>query len=140
MTMWLLRLFWRLETTASLALGWVLVFVIPFRHTARLIGNTRQIADPAGGAADALVLRRATGVTRRVIWIGDRMPFRTTCLVRAVAGWLLLSRRGIASTIRFGVTMKEGKLAAHAWLIVQGESLLGGEVANDFQPLADMGG
>jgi len=137
---WVLRLFWRVETTAALALGWLLVFLVPFRHTAALIGKTRQSADAGPLPSDPAVLKRASFVTRRVDWLGDKMPFRTTCLVRAVAGWLLLTRRGIASTIRFGVAMENGKLAAHAWLIVHGESLLGGDIAEDYQPLADMGG
>jgi hypothetical protein len=69
-----------------------------------------------------------------------RVPWRTTCLVQAVAGYLLLKRRGIAATIRFGVTKNEDGLAAHAWLIVGDQTVLGGEVAPGFKPLADLGG
>ena len=123
----------------ALSVAWLLIFVVPFRHTATLIGGTRQSGIQTAGETSPQ-LKRATGVARRIERIGPRMPFRTTCLVRAVAGWLLLSRRGLASTIRFGVAMEDGKLAAHAWLIVEGVTLLGGAEAEGFQPLADMGG
>ncbi len=52
----------------------------------------------------------------------------------------MLKRRGIAATIRFGVTKHEDGLAAHAWLIVGDQTVLGGEIAPGFQPLADLGG
>jgi len=43
------------------------------------------------------------------------------CLVKSFAARLMLQRRGIASSIYLGVTIKEGKeLAAHAWLISDG--------------------
>jgi hypothetical protein len=136
----LLRLFWRCETMLALGLAWVLVFVMPFRHTAALIGGTRQI-EPSKTASDPTqTLKRAASVTRRLERIAPLMPFRTTCLVRAIAGWLLLSRRGLGSTIRFGVAMEDSKLSAHAWLIVEGVTLLGGAEAEGFQPLADLGG
>lgn len=137
---WLLRRFWQGETVLALGLAWLLVFVVPFRHTAALIGGTRPITGRTAFLEPSPGLKRAAGVTRRVAGIAPRMPFRTTCLVRAIAGWLLLSRRGLASTIRFGVAIEDGKLAAHAWLIVEGVSLIGGSEAEAFQPLADLGG
>lgn len=43
------------------------------------------------------------------------------CLVKSFAARLMLQRRGIASSIYLGVTIKDGKdLAAHAWLISDG--------------------
>jgi hypothetical protein len=147
----LLRLYWRCETVLALWLAWLLVFVVPFRHTAKLIGGTRQSdqAAPPNAPAEGLArpmgpalatLKRATAVTRRILWLAPRLPFATTCLVRAIAGWLLLRRRHIPATIRFGVAMEDGKLAAHAWLIVGGQTLLGGAEAEGYQPLADLGG
>jgi hypothetical protein len=137
----LLWLFWRSETVLALGLAWVLVFVVPFRRTAKLIGGTRQSGPTAPTAEpDLATLKRATAVTRRILWLAPRMPFATTCLVRAIGGWLLLRRRSIPATIRFGVALGDGKLAAHAWLIVAGETLLGGTEAEGYQPLADLGG
>lgn len=43
------------------------------------------------------------------------------CLVKSFAARIMLQRRGIASSIYLGVTIKDGKeLAAHAWLISDG--------------------
>jgi len=79
-------------------------------------------------------------VARRVARLARRVPWRATCLVQALAGWLLLKRRGIVATIRFGVAKSEAGLAAHAWLVVGSEIVLGGEAAPDFKALADLGG
>ena len=43
-------------------------------------------------------------------------PFPVTCLTRSLLlGWLL-RRRGVASDLRIGVRLTEGKLNAHAWV------------------------
>lgn len=127
------------ETVLALAAAWVLVFAVPFRRTAAGIG---RVSVPAG--IDVLpppVRARARYVCRRTARIARRVPWRTSCLVQAVAGWMLLKRRGIAATIRLGVKQDagSGSLAAHAWLIVGGETVLGGAAAEGFAPLADMG-
>lgn len=134
----LLMIFWRGETALALALGWLLVFAVPFRHSAALVGKAKGPAE-AGELPPEKTLQRARAVSRRIVCWAPKMPFRTTCLVRAMAGWLLLKRRGIASTIRFGVAMEDGKLAAHAWLLLADETLLGGAEATGYQPLADLG-
>ncbi len=46
-----------------------------------------------------------------------------TCLVRSLALWWLLARRGIDSEIRFGVQKVDTELEAHAWLEWQGRPL-----------------
>src|SRR5207302_7240179 len=40
-----------------------------------------------------------------------------TCLTQALTAWVLLSRRGVCSSIRFGVAPDgRGRIAAHAWV------------------------
>jgi hypothetical protein len=126
-----------METALALCIGWILVFVLPFRWTARWFGGT---APPSSRplSTDGPI-RRARYITRRLQRVAAHLPWHTTCLVRAVAGAMLLRRRGVASTIRFGVKRDDGKLAAHAWLLIGNTIVLGGEIATDFQPLADMG-
>ena len=47
-------------------------------------------------------------------------PFPVTCLSRSLLmGWLL-HRRGVASDLRIGVRLTQGKLDAHAWLECEG--------------------
>ena len=58
-----------------------------------------------------------------------------TCLVQALAAEWLLTRAGVASTVRFGVARGEGGFEAHAWLETRGCVVLGGETAGRFAPL-----
>jgi len=126
-----------METVLALGVGWILVFALPFRWTANWFGGTAR-PSPQPPSADGAI-RHARYVTRRLQRVAAHLPWRTTCLVRAIAGALLLRRRGVASTIRFGVKREDGKLAAHAWLLVGDTMVLGGEIAPEFQPLADLG-
>jgi len=134
----MVRVFHAAETLIALALAWVLVFVLPFRVLSRLLGEgAPRDAPPIGPEAE----NRARGVARRVRRWAPRFPLgKTTCLVRAVAGWLLLARRGISGQIRFGVRKEQGVVFAHAWLMVGREILLGGDEAEGFHPIADLGG
>jgi hypothetical protein len=68
--------------------------------------------------------------TERIVWsvtaVARRVPFRTTCLIDALAVDAMLRRRGVASDIRFGVKPPDGHvLAAHAWVEVEGKVVYG---------------
>lgn len=126
------------ETLLALALAWGLVFAVPFRRTVAWLGRAGAPANATAVIASDQILR-ARHVCRRVAQIATRVPWRTSCLVQAVAGCLLLRRRGIAATIRLGVKKDNGALAAHAWLMVGGQVVLGGQAAEGFKPLADIG-
>jgi len=47
-------------------------------------------------------------------------PGPVTCLTRSLLLRWLLRRRGIASKLRIGVQLTEGRLDAHAWVEVEG--------------------
>jgi hypothetical protein len=79
-------------------------------------------------------------MARRLQRVAAHMPWRTTSLVRAIAGAIMLRRCGIATIIRFGLNRADGGLSAHAWLLVGDTIVLGGEIAPEFSPLADPGG
>jgi hypothetical protein len=50
------------------------------------------------------------------------------CLTQALAGLFLLRRRGWPAVLRIGVMKKEdGSLQAHAWLMSEGQVVLGGK-------------
>lgn len=64
-----------------------------------------------------------------------------SCLTQALAAQWLLTRSGHRSDIRVGVELKtSGRLAAHAWLICNGEVVLGGseERLARFHPLVEL--
>ncbi len=123
-----------LETVLALHLAWGLVFLLPLRW----LGGTR----PPGvelAPVTPPVQARARGVCIRLERIASRLPWHSTCLVQAVAGMLLLRRRGIGgAVIRFGVRKNGPVLAAHAWLLLGDSILLGGDEAEGYIPLADL--
>ena len=69
--------------------------------------------------------------------VAARMPWRSDCLVQALAGQRWLARAGIASEIVVGATKDEaGVVAAHAWLRTGGQVVLGGDISS-YQTLLD---
>lgn len=134
----MLEILARVEAAASLVVAAALVFLTPFRWTARLFG---RVSPPVGEAApiDEQNLRRALAATRRLKRVADRLPWTSTCLVRALAGRMLLARRGLrGGTVRFGVAKCDGRLSAHAWLVFGNVILIGGDTTTSFAPLADL--
>lgn len=123
------------ETFLALLIAQVLVFGLPFRLTARLFQLHRPGEATKTGAANSF--GRIIGI--RVERVANRLPWKSTCLVRAVAGALLLRRRGVASQIRFGVRKENDKLTAHAWLMVGDTTVLGGGAEiGAYMPIADL--
>lgn len=123
-----------LETVLALHLAWGLVFLLPLRW----LGGARP---PAGDPIPVppSVQARARGVCVRLERIASRLPWHSTCLVRAVAGMLLLRRRGIGgAVIRFGVRKNGSMLEAHAWLLLGEAVLLGEGETQTYSPLADL--
>jgi hypothetical protein len=80
----------------------------------------------------------ADGVTAdRIAWAvavtAARIP-AASCLTQALAGREMLRRRGLESEIRVGVTLAGG-FRAHAWLIREGQVLLGGAQTGEYAEL-----
>ena len=60
------------------------------------------------------------------------LTLRASCLTQALAGWILLTRHGVVSRVRIGVSSAEQQeFKAHAWLEVGGEVILGDEVGEE---------
>jgi hypothetical protein len=66
-------------------------------------------------------------VARIVDAIADRLPFRAVCLQRGLALHWMLRRRGVDALLHYGIQLQgEGEeLAAHVWVSVAGEIILG---------------
>jgi Transglutaminase-like superfamily len=62
------------------------------------------------------------------------------CLPRALAAHAMLRRRGIASRLCLGVARSGGAFAAHAWIEVGEERIIGGDEAAGCTRLAAFGG
>ncbi len=75
---------------------------------------------------DARLLARMAYVLPR---ISNRLPWRSDCLVQAIAGQNWLNTHGISSEIQIGVELPEdGDFGAHAWLVSHGEIVTGGDI------------
>jgi hypothetical protein len=127
-----LRLPWRkraLAVEASLWLALARLFVgrVPMRYWRLDAG-----AGAVGGAS-----RSAPAVGWAVRRVADRLPFEAKCLPRALAAHWMLRRRGGASRVVFGVrrTAPERRPEYHAWLVMDGETVIGGRQAASFTPL-----
>lgn len=126
-----------ITTEAALALiaSAVVLRLLPFHITARLAGRLSSPSSvPVAGAAHA---GRVGGAIARA---GKVLPWNSSCLVRALAGRLMLARRRIPSTLRIGVATCSGEVRAHAWLSAGGVVICGGSEADGFEPIADFVG
>ncbi len=85
--------------------------------------GANQSADAALLKSHGLRFDRLT-VSHIGIWIeriSGVLPGTYTCLVKALAGYVLYSRAGFKPELRVGATVQEGdRLVAHAWLEVEG--------------------
>lgn len=64
-----------------------------------------------------------------------RLPGKTTCLVKALAGRWMLRRRRLDTIVHLGMRREAAGLAAHAWLEAGGGVVCGGEGMRDFTPI-----
>lgn len=82
---------------------------IPDRNrAAKSNADIQSVVAPAALARITYVLPR----------ISDRLPWRSDCMVQAIAGQNWLSQMGDASEIQIGVeNPKDGEFGAHAWLL-----------------------
>jgi hypothetical protein len=72
--------------------------------------------------------------------LGARPWMNALCLPRALAAHAMLRRRGIASRLCLGVARDAGELAAHAWVEIGEDKIVGGSEAGGFTRLAEFGG
>jgi len=69
-------------------------------------------------------------ITFSVRAMGARLPWRSDCLVQALAAQHWLAAKGIGSAIHLGVKASQAPIDAHAWLKVGDRIVLGGDVAD----------
>ena len=102
------------EALVLLALARLAVLTLPFRWVAKVLGRpgaqTPDQVDPVHAAG----IRAVRAALRKV---PKHVPWTSKCLDQAVAGKIMLARRGIPATVYFGVkTDDKGAIDAHAWL------------------------
>ena len=113
------------EAVASVVAASLAIRLRPFR---------RVVAPPrVRGEAGAEQLARSRAAVRA--WC-RRVPWRARCFESALALRAMLARRGIASTLHYGIAKDERELKAHVWLSVGREIILGGDEAAGFAEVA----
>jgi hypothetical protein len=92
--------------------------------------------EPAGAMGDGELKRLLWAVllTRRVV------PFRAKCFESALCLRSMLARRGVSSTLHYGIGKAVKELRAHVWLSVGGRTVIGGDVAPEFTSVASFPG
>jgi hypothetical protein len=122
------------EAMCALTVALMIVRSLPFRSIVRLTGRA-EAGSPdhhVNHRPEDLHTRDVGSALRSGAW---RLPWHSTCLVRAVAGRLMLLRRGISSALILGVATSNGQTRAHAWLLAGGGTVCGGEDAPEFSPI-----
>ena len=120
---------------AALTTAGLLLRLLPFRTIMKLVGIGRA------RASEDVALHRTSDPVAAAVGVAvhrafARLPWHPTCLVRALAGRLMLMRRGVPSIVVFGVTKKMDHIHAHAWLVAGDGTVCGGREGTGFQPIA----
>ena len=119
------------EAGVFLAAGSAAVALLPFARVARMaVGRERRLTTPAVPARIRQLRWAIEAVARRV-------PFRALCFERGLAAQWMLRRRGVASTLFYGIDRARADgLAAHVWVRTAGLDVIGCENAGDYVPVA----
>ena len=113
------------EAVVGLVVVKIAIRILPFRHTARLVGLTRDATE--SGVTDRQ-LARAERIGWAIRTAAVRLPWTSTSLVRALAAAALLRPRGIPAQLHLGVAtavLHNGGFAAHSWISCDGRVLVG---------------
>lgn len=109
------------EAVRSLAWARLAVMLVPFRRLAPALSK-RRLA-PTRGDVPAQLGR----ISWAIQTASRRLPWRCKCLEQAIAGKIMLRRRGIANVLWLGAANdRERGLAAHAWLQSGARVITGG--------------
>lgn len=115
--------FWRLMLVR-------IQLLFPFAKIAPKLGVQSQESSTVSNDTDIPRIRQ---VTQAIRVISRYTPWKSTCMVRAVAGLKMLEKRGIESTLYMGVARdQQGQMIAHAWLRSGAQYVSGDEVMQNF--------
>ena len=123
-TKWLLIKSW-----ATLWIVRIMLWIFSFTRNQKIIKRFTS-----KGRENKIPLKKITWA----IQVMSQFTPRSTCLVRALSGQILLSQYGYDSNIKIGVARDKGEFEAHAWLEQDGGVILG-ESEVDYVPIMDMG-
>lgn len=122
------------EATVWLTVARIALKVVPFPRIGRYLGKLESPSPEMPFASEEIQLQART-IGWAVNAVGAHLPVEMVCLPRALAGWQMLHRRGIASRLHFGAMRERhpetGELQTHAWLTAPGARVTGHPVAHE---------
>jgi hypothetical protein len=121
------------EAFVLLGLARATVLCIPFKRVAPHLGQPN--VETATGAPPLHVRR----VARAIHLVSRYTPWKSNCFAQALAGHLMLRRRGADSTLYFGVYKGGDVFAAHAWIRHGDLVVTGGPGHNRYTVIARYG-
>jgi len=112
----------------------------------RIAGEEKADGSEAMAKNDAqrAAEQQSAEIVRRVRWaveaVARHSPIAFVCFPQTLAGYTMLRRRGVSSTMVYGVArLPVNKLTAHTWLMVGDRVVLGGEGSAPFTPVERWG-
>jgi hypothetical protein len=121
------------EALALLTLFRLCLAVIPVHKIIRTI--TRRHIASADTPTDQAIAS-ALQVRWAIEAIARHSPIRFVCFPQTLAGYAMLRRRRIPSTMVYGVARSpQGDLTAHTWLMIGDRTVVGGEGSAAFTPV-----
>ena len=131
---------WRLAMEAIWWLGILRMALcfLPFKYILRRMGLNMASGNAPQGYSDWNGAKAAQ-ISWAVSAAAARVPWRSTCLIQALAGARMLRRRSIHATLHLGTARNptnKSKLEAHAWLRCGDTILIGRHDRERFCELA----
>lgn len=124
------------EAVVLLALARGAVLLVPFRRIAPWLGLPGQDTAPECDIAQQASVR---GVAWAIHRVSPHTPWWSNCLAQAIAGKLMLRRRGVPTTLYLGVDKTGGRMRAHAWLRAGATTVTGAGAAGSFVRVTSFG-
>jgi hypothetical protein len=121
------------ESLMCLVAARLAIALLPMPWVLRRVGTLQQKSEFETPAVDGATARRVASAIRT---ISRHVPSLGSCLAQALAGHVMLRRRGISCTICLSVARHDGRLAAHAVLRSGRVVLTGAEVEEQYTPVA----
>jgi Transglutaminase-like superfamily len=104
--------------------------ITPDQVLHRNIAIRKQVAHLSRTPDEADILRLCNEAGFFISRLAARVPWRSDCLVQALAGQQWLAREGIASEIVVGTAKHaDGSFLSHAWLRHDSRIVLGGDIS-----------
>jgi hypothetical protein len=125
------------ETVGLSLTARILVFLVPFNYTQRMLGLKPSENEGLKKANSVVKTEQGRTIWSMINIVHRFLPWKDTCLVQAITAKLLLKRRKSESVIVLGLKKSEtGELKAHAWLLHQDGVVTGFDENQEFTAIA----